>query len=320
MLLEVRNLKVYFPVYGGKIFQRRIADIKAVDEVSFGIEKGRIFGLVGESGCGKTTLARAILGLEAKTSGRVLFKGEELDWKEKNSKGLRRKIQTAFQDPSQSLNPRMSVKDTVSEGIEIHNLLQGREKEERIAHLLELVGISPSVKERFPSEFSAGQRQRIAIARSLALDPEFLILDEPVSSLDVSVQKQILDLLLSLREEFGLTYLFVSHDLAVVNMIADEIAVMYLGKIVESGTREQVFQTPLHPYTQALLASAPIPDPEIARSRKAIEISQEVPSAQNIPSGCRFHTRCPILTQECKEREPGLKDKGRGHLVACHKV
>lgn len=320
MILEIKGLKVYFPVYGGKAFQKRVGDIKAVDDVNLDIEEKEILGLVGESGCGKTTLAKAILGLIPKTSGKVLFQGQYLDQiPPEQEKESRRKIQAIFQDPFLSLNPRMRVADVVGEGIDIHNLAKDRkERQEKVSHLMELVGLDPKSMFRFPIEFSAGQRQRIAIARALAINPSLLICDEPVSSLDASVQDQILKLLLELREEFGLTYLFITHDLAVVRMISDKVAVMYLGKIVEYAKNAELYGNPLHPYTKALFSSIPIPDPWIARGRERIEALGEVPSAEHIPSGCRFHPRCPLAEGRCKEQEPELADKGGEHFVACH--
>lgn len=321
MILEIRGLKVYFPVYGGKVYQKRVGDIKAVDGVNVVMERKEILGLVGESGCGKTTLAKAILGLYPKTGGKVVFEGQDLDQiPKKQRKELTKRIQYISQDPFLSLNPRVRVCSAIAEGIDIHNLAEDKkERDEKIVNLMELVDLDPESRFRYPIEFSAGQRQRVAVARALAVNPSFLVCDEPVSSLDVSVQDQILKLLLSLREKLGLTLLFITHDLAVVKMISDKVAVMYLGKILEEARREDLYRNPLHPYTKILFSSIPIPDPEKAR-RKKERISGEVPSAEHIPSGCRFHTRCPLATKECSELEPELVDKGKGHFVACCKV
>lgn len=316
MILEIKDLKVYFQEKSGR------ADIKAVDGVSLAIGEKEILGLVGESGCGKTTLAKAILGLAPKTSGEIFFEGKNLkDISGEQRRELSRRIQIVFQDPYLSVNPRMRVRDVIAEGIDIHRLAKNKEERiEMISRLMETVGVDPKSMNRYPIEFSAGQRQRFAIARALALNPAFLICDEPVSALDVSIQDQILKLLLGLREKFGLTYLFITHDLAVVRMISDKVAVMYLGKIVEYTKAEKLFKDPLHPYTKALFSAIPIPDPQKARSRKKIELLGEVPSASNIPSGCRFHPRCPLAISDCQEREPELKDSGGGHLTSCHRA
>lgn len=322
MLLKCENLNVWFPVYGGRFFQRQVGNIKAVDGITFEIARGTTFALVGESGCGKTTLARTILGLEKTTSGIIYYKGQRISYKVAGWKELRKKIQTVFQDPYLSLNPRTSIKDIVAEGIDIHRLASSaKEREEKVAKLLSLVEVNPDAMERFPQQFSAGQRQRIAIARALAVEPEFIILDEPVSSLDVSVQSKILNLLKNLQQKLGLTYLFISHDLAVVKNFSDRVAVMYLGKIVEEGPAKDIYESTLHSYTKALLAAVPIPDPRCARERERIEISEEVPSAEHIPSGCRFHTRCPIRELPlCKKYEPEFTESEENHFVACHKV
>lgn len=323
-ILESRNLKVYFPVYGGKLIQKRVGDIKAVDDVTLEIRQGEILGLVGESGCGKTTLAKAVLRLEEKTAGSILFEGKNLHQIVKDQqKRLRKQIQIVFQDPYSSLNPRMRVCDIIAEGIDIHKLAKDKkEREEKIIHLMKMVELeSPEdMLQRYPIEFSAGQRQKIAIARALAVDPSFLICDEPVSSLDVSVQNEILRLLLDLREKFGLTILFITHDLAVVEQISSKVAVMYLGAIVEYAKTEDFFKTSLHPYTKLLLSSVPLPDPQRARERKKVESGEVLVSAEHIPLGCRFHTRCSLAGPECQEKEPQLEDKGGEHFVACHKV
>lgn len=315
MILEIKDLKVYFKNKAGPA-------IKAVDGVSLAIEGKEILGLVGESGCGKTTLAKAILGLAPLTSGEIFFEGKNLKKVIKEQrKELCRKIQFIFQDPYLSVNPRMRVRDVIAEGIDIHKLAKDREeRKEMVSRLLETVGVDPKSMNRYPIEFSAGQRQRFAIARALALKPSFLVCDEPVSALDVSIQDQILKLLLGLREKFGLTYLFITHDLAVVRLISDKVAVMYLGKIVEYSRADKLFKNPLHPYTKALFSAIPIPDPQKARSREKIELQGEIPSASNIPQGCRFHPRCPLATDDCRNQEPDLKDLEEGHLTACHKV
>lgn len=312
MILEIKDLKVYFQRKSG-------AAVKAVDGVSLAVKENEILGLVGESGCGKTTLARAVLGLAEKTSGRIYFEGSDLDdILMRQRKEFCRKIQLVFQDPYLSVNPRMRVRDVIAEGIDIHGLAKNKEERNKmVLRLMETVGVDPKSMNRYPIEFSAGQRQRFAIARALALNPIFLICDEPVSALDVSIQDQILRLLLDLRDKFGLTYLFVTHDLAVVRTISDNVAVMYLGKIVEQAKTEDLFKNPLHPYTGALFSAIPIPDPQKARSRK-IEIRGEVPS--NVPAGCRFHPRCPAADKVCEEIEPDLKMMQVGHCVACHKA
>lgn len=322
MILEVRNLKVYFPVYGGKVFQKKVGDIKAVDGVDLQISEGEIFGLVGESGCGKTTLAKAILGMVSKTSGEIIFSGYDLDALAAASrKETARRIQYISQDPFLSLNPMMRIGDIIAEGIDIHKLARDRkEREEKVVNLMKQVGLDSDSRYRYPIEFSAGQRQRVAIARALAVKPSFLVCDEPVSSLDVSVQDQILRQLISLKKTFGLTVLFITHDLAVIDMISDKTAVMYLGKIVERAENRELFQNPLHPYTRILFSSVPKQDPVKARAYSKERISGEVPSARDIPSGCRFHTRCPVAKETCTETEPELNDFGGGHFAACHKA
>ena len=316
MMLEVKDLKIHFPTKSKGVV------VKAVDGLSFTINKGEIFGIVGESGCGKTTLAKAILGLVPETSGEILFEGQNLQYLlEKRNKEFRKKIQLIFQDPYLSVNPRMRVSDVIAEGIDIHGLAKNKEeRNKKITELMETVGVDSKSMFRYPIEFSAGQRQRFAIARALAVNPDFLICDEPVSALDVSIQDQILKLLLNLRGKFGLTYLFITHDLAVVRLISDRIAVMYLGKIVEYARKEDLFSNPQHPYTKALFAAVPIPDPRAARKRGKIELLGEIPSASWIPAGCRFHTRCPIADEKCLRLEPELMDVGAGHLIACHKI
>jgi oligopeptide transport system ATP-binding protein len=317
-MLRVEDLVKYYPISSGA-FSRVLAEVKAVDGVSFEIKRGETFGLVGESGCGKTTLAKTILRLEEATSGKVLFNGVNvLKLKKEELRKVRRHMQIVFQDPFSSLNPKMTVGAIVGEPLEIHNLARGEEKAQRVAALLEVVGLSSSYAHRLPREFSGGQRQRIGIARALALNPKLIILDEPVSALDVSVQSQVLNLLEDLQQEFQLTYLFIAHDLSVVKHISDRVGVMYLGKLVELASKEALFGNPQHPYTHALLSAVPLPNPEIKRER--ILLSGDVPSPVNPPAGCRFHTRCRLQMPICTQRVPELRDIGNGHLVACHLI
>ena len=317
-LLNVTDLRTYFPIRAG-FLKRVVAWVKAVDGVGFTIREGETFGLVGESGCGKTTVARTILRLENATSGSVFFDGTDVfGARPSDLRKLRRQMQIVFQDPYSSLDPRMPVGDIISEGLYIQGT-RGRKERSNIVHdVLDRVGLNPYHAHRYPHEFSGGQRQRIGIARALALRPKFIVLDEPVSALDVSIQSQILNLLKSLQAEYGLTYLFVAHDLSVVEHISDRVAVMYLGKIVEVTRREELYRNPLHPYTQALLSAIPVPDPK--RKRQRIVLTGEVPSPVNPPSGCRFHPRCPLAIDVCAEKEPTLDEKGRDHWAACHLV
>ncbi len=316
-LLEVRNLVKYFPITKGFIFQRQVGAVKAVDDVSFTIRRGETLGLVGESGCGKTTTGRVILRLMEPTSGEAYFEGRNIFTLAKEElRRMRRDMQIIFQDPYSSLNPRMTVGDIVGEPLEIHNLARGKDKVRRVQELLEVVGLSPYHANRYPHEFSGGQRQRIGIARALAVNPKLIICDEPVSALDVSIQAQVLNLLGELQKEFGLTYLFIAHDLSVVKHISDRIAVMYLGRIVEVATVDQLFENPQHPYTEALLSAVPIPDPAMRRER--IILPGDVPSPVNPPKGCRFHTRCLYAQASCRVDDPSLVDYwGNGHSVAC---
>jgi oligopeptide/dipeptide ABC transporter ATP-binding protein len=315
-LLEVENLKKYFPVKKG-ILSRTVGEVRAVDGVSFTINRGETLGLVGESGCGKTTVGRTILRLIEPTAGRVSFNGEnllELDGKQLRS--LRASLQIIFQDPFSSLDPRMNVGQIIAEPIRNHVKVSKMEIRQRVADLMERVGLHPEQISRYPHEFSGGQRQRIGIARALALNPLAIICDEPVSALDVSIQAQVINLLARLQEEMQLSYLFIAHDLSVVEHISDRVAVMYLGRIVELATDKALYQNPLHPYSQALLAAVPVPDPEIIR--KKILLQGDVPSPMNPPTGCTFHTRCPEYTELCSQESPVFKNMGNEHWVACH--
>ncbi|MCS6845547.1 MAG: dipeptide ABC transporter ATP-binding protein [Caldilineales bacterium] len=315
-LLVVEDLKKYFPVRSG-LLQRVTAWVKAVDGVSFTIREGETFGLVGESGCGKTTVGRTILRLIPPTGGNVYFDGEEIfKMGRREFKAMRRNMQIVFQDPYSSLDPRMPVGEIIAEGMAIHGIGTKQERAEIIAQLLQKVGMNPYHARRYPHEFSGGQRQRIGIARALALQPKFIVCDEPVSALDVSVQSAVLNLLRSLQREFGLTYLFIAHNLSVVEHISDRVGVMYLGKMVEVADRETLFRNPLHPYTQALMSAIPIPDPKAKRER--IVLTGDVPSPLNPPKGCRFHPRCPRVMDVCKEVEPVFEQKHPDHWVACH--
>ncbi len=324
VLLEVRDLKVYFPVTAGIIFQRKVADVRAVDGISFTVRRRETLGLVGESGCGKSTTGKAILQLIRPTAGQVLFEGQDLTkLKGRELRRFRRKMQMIFQDPYASLNPRMSVGSIIGEPLTIHKLARGKEKRERVQELLQIVGLNPYFANRFPHEFSGGQRQRIGIARALAVSPDFIVCDEPVSALDVSIQAQIINLLEDLQDRFGLTYLFIAHDLSVVRHISDRVAVMYLGHIMELTDRDTIFENPLHPYTRALLSAVPIPDPEVERRRERIILVGDVPSPLRPPPGCVFHTRCPIAIDECRVRRPEWRNVGtadREHWVWCHRV
>ncbi len=320
ILLRVKALKKYFPVLKGAIVQRKSGDIKAVDGLDFFVRAGETLGLVGESGCGKSTAGLTILKLLEPTSGEIWLDGRDIaPLKGEELRQLRRNMQMIFQDPYSSLNPRMSVADIISEPLEVYDLARGKTKQARIQELMEVVGLDPDLLTRFPHEFSGGQRQRIGIARALALNPFFIVCDEPISSLDVSIQSQIVNLLRRLQKEFNLTYLFIAHDLAVVRRISDRIAVMYLGKIVEVADRISLYENPLHPYTKALLTAVPIPDPEVERDRERMNLVGEVPSPANPPTGCRFHTRCPIAQFPlCEVEEPQLSSHSNGQQVACH--
>ncbi|MFZ2489624.1 MAG: dipeptide ABC transporter ATP-binding protein [Anaerolineae bacterium] len=315
-MLVVQDLKKYFPVRSG-LLQRVNAWVKAVDGVSFTIREGETLGLVGESGCGKTTVGRTILRLVPSNGGSVFFDGEDVFSMSKRAfKPMRRNMQIVFQDPYSSLDPRMPVGEIISEGMMIHGIGTPKERSETVSELLKTVGMNPYHARRYPHEFSGGQRQRIGIARALALKPRFIVCDEPVSALDVSVQSAVLNLLRSLQHQFGLTYLFIAHNLSVVEHISDRVGVMYLGKMVELTTREALFRNPLHPYTQALLSAIPMPDPEHKQER--IVLTGDVPSPLNPPSGCRFHPRCPRMMDICKQEDPVFEQKHPDHWVACH--
>ncbi len=316
-ILKVEGLKKWFPITGG-VFSRVVGWVKAVDGVSFSVKRGETLGVVGESGCGKTTTGRTILRLIEPTEGKAIFEGVDIfSLNKAELRKIRRDIQIIFQDPYASLNPRMTVGDIVGEALDIHKLVKTKkEREERIAELLDVVGLLPQHMKRYPHEFSGGQRQRIGIARALAVQPKFIVADEPVSALDVSIQAQVINLLEDLQEKFKLTYLFIAHDLSVVRHISTRVAVMYLGKLVELTETEELFEHPAHPYTEALLSAVPIPDPEVKKQRIILE--GDVPSPVNPPSGCRFHTRCRYAKSICAEKEPELKDLGGGHYVACH--
>ncbi len=315
-LLSVGNLKKYFPIRRG-VLSRVAAHVKAVDDISFDINKGETFGLVGESGCGKTTAGRAILRLLEPDAGAIRFDGIDLlGLGKQDLRRRRRDMQIIFQDPYASLNPRMTIRTIVGEPFAIHGLASGTEREHRVADLLKTVGLDPAVMSRYPHEFSGGQRQRIGIARALALKPKLIVADEPVSALDVSIQAQIINLLADLQEQFGLTYLFISHAIPVIEHISTRIGVMYLGKLVEVGTSAQICLAPKHPYTQALLSAVPIPDPGARKQR--IVLRGDVPTPINPPAGCRFHTRCPIAVDRCKVEEPPLREIEEGRDAACH--
>ena len=316
-LLHVDDLKMHFPIYRG-VFRRQVGAVRAVDGVSFDVKRGETLGLVGESGCGKSTTGRTILQLYKPTAGSVTFDGTDIiKLKGEQMRQMRRKMQMIFQDPYASLNPRMTVAQLVGEPLMVHNAATGAEITERVKHLLEIVNLNPAFATRYPHEFSGGQRQRIGIARALALQPSFIICDEPISALDVSIQAQVVNLLEELQEQFNLTYLFIAHDLSMVKHISDRVAVMYLGVIVELATRDELYAKPLHPYTQALLSAVPIPDPIADAKRKRTILQGDVPSPANPPSGCRFRTRCPIAEAVCAETRPEFREIRPGHFVAC---
>ena len=321
LLVDVQNLQIHFPVMAGFLIQRKVAENKAVDGITFNVKKGETVGLVGESGCGKSTTGRAILQLYKPTGGKVIFDGKDMSTlRGEEMRLMRRRMQMVFQDPYASLNPRMSVRDIIGEPLLIHKLGSTAERRERVAELMRIVGLNPYYATRFPHEFSGGQRQRIGIARSLAVSPDFIVCDEPVSALDVSIQAQVINLLEELQEQFGLTYLFIAHDLAVVRHISDRVAVMYLGKMMELSGRDEIYNNPLHPYTKALLSAVPIPDPLLERKRERIILTGDVPSSLRPPRGCVFHTRCPIAIDDCRQIIPEWREAEPGHWVACHRV
>ncbi len=317
VVVEVKELRKYFPVSQG-LFHKRAGQVKAVDGVSFSVHKGETLGLVGESGCGKTTVGRCILQLYRPTSGDVFFEGADLcHLPEEQLRHTRQRLQVIFQDPYDSLNPRFTAAGIIGEPLRIHGVVKGKAYRERVAELMNIVGLAPYMADRYPHEFSGGQRQRLGIARALALEPSFIVCDEPISALDVSIQAQIINLLDDLQQKMGITYLFISHDLSVVRHISDRVVVMYLGKLMEVSDQDELYRSPLHPYTQALLSAVPIPDPVAEAKRKVIIIRGEVPSPINPPSGCVFHTRCPRAFEPCSTVVPVLRDTSAGHSVAC---
>ncbi len=318
VLVRIRGLKKYFPITRG-VLQRHVGDVKAVDGVTFNVYRGETLGLVGESGCGKSTTGRTILQLHRPTAGEIYLDDVSLpELKGKRLQQMRQRMQMIFQDPYASLNPRMTVGSIVGEPMEIYRIARGKEKQQRVEELLRVVGMNPYFASRYPHEFSGGQRQRIGIARALALNPDFMVCDEPIAALDVSIQAQVVNLLEQLQEDMGLTYLFIAHDLSMVRHISDRVAVMYLGKIVELTDRNTLYTSPLHPYTQALLSAVPIPDPVIEEQRQRIILEGDVPSPSNPPQGCNFNTRCPIAKDVCFEDEPEFKEEAPGHWVACY--
>jgi oligopeptide transport system ATP-binding protein len=320
-ILDVQGLKMHFPINAGFIMSRQVGAVKAVDGLNFFIRRGETLGLVGESGCGKSTSGRAILQLYKPTAGSVLFEGQDLcKLGGEKLRKMRRKMQMIFQDPYASLNPRMTVGSIIGEPLEVHGLATGKARQERVQDLLREVGLNPYFANRYPHEFSGGQRQRIGIARALAVEPSFIVCDEPVSALDVSIQAQVINLLEELQSKHNLTYLFIAHDLSVVRHISDRVAVMYVGKMVELADRNALYVNPLHPYTKALMSAVPIPDPVVELKRERVILTGDVPSPVNPPPGCRFSTRCPLVMPICKEQEPEFRDVGNLHWVACHRV
>ncbi len=322
IILDVRDLKMHFPVTSGIILQRTVAQIKAVDGITFQVKRGETFGLVGESGCGKTTTGRCILQLYKPTSGQIFFDGEELSTlSNRQMRAKRREMQVIFQDPYSSLNPRMTAGNIIGEPLIVHGLVENKtEYRERVGELLQNVGLNPYMADRFPHEFSGGQRQRIGVARALSVSPKFIVADEPVSALDVSIQAQIINLLEELQEQFGLTFLFIAHDLSVVRHISDRVGVMYLGHLVELADRNEIYVNPLHPYTKALLSAVPIPDPVLDSQRERVLLTGEVPSPLNPPPGCVFHPRCPIAIDDCNQNTPELREVEPNHWASCLRV
>ena len=322
-LIRVRDLSVHFPIYEGLIFRREKALVRAVDGISLDIMPGETLGLVGESGCGKSTTGRALLNLYepgvARISGEIWYDERDLTLLDEDAmRPLRKELQIIFQDPYASLNPRLTVGQIIGEPLRVHRIASGPAVHERVQELMDVVGLSPQMTRRYPHEFSGGQRQRIGIARALAVDPKFIVCDEPISALDVSIQAQVMNLMEDLQERFDLTYLFIAHDLAAVRHISDRVAVMYLGRLVELADAATIYAEPMHPYTQALLSAVPVPDPVAERTRERILLTGDVPSPMNPPSGCRFHTRCPVAGPRCAVQSPHLEDLGGGHMVACH--
>jgi oligopeptide transport system ATP-binding protein len=321
VLLRVRDLKKHFPIAAGIVIQRKVGAVRAVDGISFDVYRGETLGLVGESGCGKTTAGRTILQLYRPTAGEVVFDGADLTTMKKNDlRQMRRRMQMIFQDPYASLNPRMTISRIICEPLRTHGLAASEGRVERVQELMRVVRLNPRFINRYPHEFSGGQRQRIGIARALASNPEFIVCDEPIAALDVSIQAQVVNLLEDLQAELGLTYLFIAHDLSMVRHICSRVAVMYLGKIAELGVKDEVYDHPLHPYTKALLSAVPVPDPDAERQRRRVVLEGDLPSPSNPPSGCYFNTRCPIAEDICRQAAPEWRDAGAGHFVACHMV
>ena len=319
-ILKVEDLQIHFPVMKGVVFKKQVATVKAVDGVSFSVKRGETLGVVGESGCGKSTTCLALMHMLETTGGRIMFEGQDVtSFNRSQVKQFRRRVQMVYQDPYGSLNPRMKVKDIIGEPLEVHGLAKDRAQyDKRVAELLRMVGLLPDMAERYAHEFSGGQRQRIGIARALALEPSLIVCDEPVSALDVSIQAQVINIFKDLQKRLGLTYVFIAHDLAVVRHISDRIAVMYLGRVVEIASREDLYRNPKHPYTQALLSAVPEADVDAEHQKKRIVLKGEIPSPLRVPSGCRFHTRCPAAIDKCRTQDPAMSQHGEGHAVACH--